>query len=237
MLSLRAGLLVIGLLTALALPMMADTSVVSEFTVLVDTDKTFYQTGEAIVIDVYTLLNGVSIPAVLVNVILTVSNPNGDELRFITPAFRSIGTGRYVAQGIAQGTGLRKVDVVASYQPTNGPILTGVGYESYLVDAQVTQPGFFVDIEFKDLPVNPTVCDQIKVTLTVNRIAFVRFFQQMPDGTFRDILVPGWLKPGSRWIKFEPNRFDSGLIVFKVIAKDQHGNEVMDNLSIFLPNC
>jgi len=237
MLSLRAGLLAIGLMISLALPMLAtDTGVISDFVVLVDTNQTFYQAGDTIVIDVFTFLNGVAIPATLQSVILTVSTPNGDELRVITPAFRAIGSGRFVAQGIAQGSGVRKVDVVATYQ-VNNIVLTGIGYESYLVDAQVSQPGFFVDIEFIDLPVNPTVCDQIKITLTVNRVAFVRFFQQMPDGSFRDILVPGWLKPGSRWIKFEPNKFNAGLIVFKVIAKDQHGNEVMDDLSIFLPNC
>lgn len=237
MLSLRAGLLVAGLLFTMALPMMAtDTNATSDFIVLVDTDKSFYNAGDTIVIDVFTLQNGVSIPAVLESVTLTISGPNGDELRVITTTFQAISTGHYVARGIAQGSGLRKVDVVASYQPAVGPLLFGVGYESYLVDAQA-KPGFFVDIEFKDLPVNPTVCDQIKVTLTVSHTAFVRFLQLMPDGTFRDILVSHWLRAGTRWIKFAPNRFDPGNIVFRVIAKDKHGNEVTDDLSIFLPNC
>jgi hypothetical protein len=61
----------------------------------------------------------------------------------------------------------------------------------------------------------------------------------MADGSFRDILIPHWLKPGSRWIKFAPNKFDSGDIVFKVIAKDEYGNESVDFLSVFLAagNC
>ncbi len=230
----RALWLTLIALAALSAPAWA-VGLDSQLAVEVSTDQANYQTGENIAIEVRTFLDGEPAPATLVQALLTVTLPDGRVAKKdIRGDFSMISPGVYVTRGVVNGPGARELEVRAAAKrrvtcKCKTVVFKSTGFAAFEVAARPLELSIATD------KTNPTICDPVKVVLQLNGPAHVRLIAVLPDGTKRDLVIPGWLGAGQHWIQLPAGKLDVlGTVTLKALAADKYGGQAEAAVQITL---
>jgi len=207
----------------------------SQLAVEVSTDRASYQTGENISIQVRTFLDGEPAPATLVQALLTVTLPDGRVAKKdIRNDFEMISPGVYVTRGVVDGPGARELEVRAAAKrrvtcKCKTVVFKSTGFAAFEVAARPLELSISTD------KANPTICDPLKVVLHLNGPAHVRLLAVLPDGTVRDLVIPGWLGAGQHWIELPAGKLDVlGTVTLKAVAADKYGGKAEASAQVTL---
>jgi len=193
------------------------------------------QTGENITIEVRTFLDGEPASATLVGALLTVTLPDGRVVKKdIRGDFELISPGVYVARGVVNGPGARELDVRAALKrrvtcKCKTVVFKSAGFAAFEVEARPLALSITTD------KANPTICDPVKVVLELNQPARVRLIAVLPDGSQRDLVMPGVLGQGQHWIQLAPGKLDAvGTVTLRAVAVDKHDGRAEASAQITL---
>lgn len=191
--------------------------------VQVGADRSVYRSGETVILEVRTFLDGQPAHAGLASAVLTITQPDGQVIRRqIREDFRRVAPGVYRATGVATVPGERTLEVRATLKRRltcrcRLVVLQSTGLAHFRVEARP------LEVALRVVPERPTLCEPIRVVFELSATAGVRLLALYPDGRALDLVIPGTLGPGEHWIRLKPGRLAQGPVTLKLVAVDPYG--------------